>query len=345
MRRATYITGAKLHDPDFYPRSPCGERRPENHQGAFRHHFYPRSPCGERLIRPYANFAKPGFLSTLSLRRATRGGIWRYLGAGFLSTLSLRRATARRESRQQPAGISIHALLAESDYSSKIMILVFGLISIHALLAESDGQTFACWYIKEIFLSTLSLRRATPQINMMGAPVDNFYPRSPCGERPQWRTLASGIYGFLSTLSLRRATPRTEQTPPPFWISIHALLAESDQPATGRNNKNNIFLSTLSLRRATCASPFSIFWICHFYPRSPCGERRANQNVAHSQRKFLSTLSLRRATCFRIPYWFKVTISIHALLAESDSAPRITPTASRNFYPRSPCGERPVLNA
>ena len=35
-------------------------------------------------------------------------------------------------------------------------------------------------------------------------------------------------------------------------------------------------------------------------------------------------------------------ISIHALLAESDSPPSITPTASRNFYPRSPCGERPV---
>ena len=39
---------------------------------------------------------------------------------------------------------------------------------------------------------------------------------------------------------------------------------------------------------------------------------------------FLSTLSLRRATCFRIPYWFKVTISIHALLAESDVTIRRT---------------------
>ena len=34
-------------------------------------------------------------------------------------------------------------------------------------------------------------------------------------------------------------------------ISIHALLAESDEPATTGNNKYNIFLSTLSLRRAT----------------------------------------------------------------------------------------------
>ena len=39
-------------------------------------------------------------------------------------------------------------------------------ISIHALLAESD-QTFAYWYIKEmVFLSTLSLRRATRSMNI-----------------------------------------------------------------------------------------------------------------------------------------------------------------------------------
>ena len=55
------------------------------------------------------------FLSTLSLRRATLGAMQIVIIVVFLSTLSLRRATARRASRQQPAGISIHALLAESD--------------------------------------------------------------------------------------------------------------------------------------------------------------------------------------------------------------------------------------
>ena len=60
----------------------------------------------------------------------------------FLSTLSLRRATARRASRQQPAGISIHALLAESD-------------------ANRAGLN-----IRQIqFLSTLSLRRATAKVH------------------------------------------------------------------------------------------------------------------------------------------------------------------------------------
>ena len=55
---------------------------------------------------------------------------------------------------------------------------------------------------------------------------------------------------------------------------------------------------------------------------------------------FLSTLSLRRATERSQDKRGQIQISIHALLAESDRAASITPTASRNFYPRSPCGER-----
>ena len=35
-------------------------------------HFYPRSPCGERLILHMAHLMELLFLSTLSLRRATR---------------------------------------------------------------------------------------------------------------------------------------------------------------------------------------------------------------------------------------------------------------------------------
>ena len=56
------------------------------------------------------------FLSTLSLRRATlAANANKYYHGEFLSTLSLRRAT--RPVAQPPGhqGISIHALLAESD--------------------------------------------------------------------------------------------------------------------------------------------------------------------------------------------------------------------------------------
>ena len=82
---------------DFYPRSPCGERPAHfasqiHSVGISIHALLAESD----LMRPYANFAKPGFLSTLSLRRATGGHQKQY---GVL-------------------GISIHALLAESDCST-----------------------------------------------------------------------------------------------------------------------------------------------------------------------------------------------------------------------------------
>ena len=57
--------------------------------------------------------------------------------------------------------ISIHALLAESDESIKILRTVSVRISIHALLAESDISVNEIAYQRQIFLSTLSLRRAT----------------------------------------------------------------------------------------------------------------------------------------------------------------------------------------
>ena len=55
---------------------------------------------------------------------------------------------------------------------------------------------------------------------------------------------------FLSTLSLRRATDRGGDSYRSAHISIHALLAESDN--------------------ADCAY---LLGLLHFYPRSPCGER------------------------------------------------------------------------
>ena len=104
---------------DFYPRSPCGERRriPQNHlpaNGISIHallaesdlrrsasiwldkYFYPRSPCGERLTMPDLGKGNIRFLSTLSLRRATAIVSRSSISCQFLSTLSLRRATLRR---------------------------------------------------------------------------------------------------------------------------------------------------------------------------------------------------------------------------------------------------------
>ena len=73
LRRAT-IRHNKLkpRQTNFYPRSPCGERLTNRSRMAFILYFYPRSPCGERHITQRSASSLPSFLSTLSLRRATR---------------------------------------------------------------------------------------------------------------------------------------------------------------------------------------------------------------------------------------------------------------------------------
>ena len=128
------------------------------------------------------------------------------------------------------------------------------LISIHALLAESD-----------------------PPRQRHGGQPGHFYPRSPCGERH----------------SRQYICPQNRK------ISIHALLAESDIRTTileevtlyfyprspcgerrgsvAGNWRPAIFLSTLSLRRATITLIV----------------------LSTQPIRFLSTLSLRRATMGR----------------------------------------------
>ena len=78
------------------------------------------------------------------------------------------------------------------------------------------------------------------------------------------------------------------------------------------------FLSTLSLRRATHIRSIRQGTASNFYPRSPCGERRWLR-------------------CWQLA---ARDISIHALLAESDSQQPDETTRTTYFYPRSPCGER-----
>ena len=79
------------------------------------------------------------------------------------------------------------------------------------------------------------------------------------------------------------------------------------------------FLSTLSLRRATGYQRPYARPTKDFYPRSPCGERHRQSENLYPGQQFLSTLSLRRATTDMSAAWNRFTISIHALLAESDT--------------------------
>ena len=108
---------------------------------------------------------------------------------------------------------------------------------------------------------------------------------------------------------------------------------------------------------------FPTFSASNFYPRSPCGERQENMVISMEMDKnFYPRSPCGERPLFNLFWLLCHTISIHALLAESDISfmpvrctiwnfyprspcgerrpARVTPTASRNFYPRSPCGER-----
>ena len=152
---------------------------------------------------------------------------------------------------QQTRAISIHALLAESDpciptgHPGALHFYprspcgerlfngdhghIKGDISIHALLAESDAVVYDIVLMPREFLSTLSLRRATSHLSKFNTPKKYFYPRSPCGERHGPILTIIYLTLFLSTLSLRRATTQGFPALHHIFISIHALLAESDR--------------------------------------------------------------------------------------------------------------------
>ena len=219
-----------------------------------------------------------------------------------------------------------------------------------------------CQRAGKLFLSTLSLRRATSPPSVTPAASRNFYPRSPCGERPDTsntvcNVISISIHALLAESDTDMAKRLTE-----FRISIHALLAESDHapnhslclhsnfyprsPCGERHcSFGNPYKKPYFYPRSPCGErrekPRQTRTDTNFYPRSPCGERPSNGGdhysyirisihalLAESDTKFLTICQERQA------------ISIHALLAESDSQQPDGTTKTTYFYPRSPCGER-----
>ena len=140
------------------------------------------------------------------------------------------------------------------------------------------------------------MRRATLSNNSRRFVCLHFYPRSPCGERhppSQSRYADTNFY------------PRSPC---------------GERPYSGTNCSG---ANTYFYPRSPCGERLSSISLSYnaenFYPRSPCGERRGLYSRKACAILFLSTLSLRRATlCPPAVAAVAVTISIHALLAESD---------------------------
>ena len=125
-----------------------------------------------------------------------------------------------------------------------------------------------------LFLSTLSLRRATACYSPALPERYNFYPRSPCGERRHKTAKLIINVRFLSTLSLRRAT-RAGHTSQQNTLYFYPRSPCGERPSIRHISKTRTK---------------------HLYPRSPCGERHPVSRKKSRNPKFLSTLSLRRAT-------------------------------------------------
>ena len=250
--------------------------------------FYPRSPCGERLsllagllvalFSIHALLAESDtwmparqrqalrcFLSTLSLRRATTTHADnRACKTAFLSTLSLRRATAVPTLQPWHAAIFYpRSPCGERRGAYRARPQSRRLFYPRSPCGERRIQPQAAVLMPPFSIHALLAESDNTGPRQRG-PDGLFYPRSPCGERP--RAMLGGIAAPL--------------------FSIHALLAESDKIKSDRNRQNTIFLSTLSLRRATSVlhsfQPLQEL----FYPRSPCGERPSFSGHIRSIRFF-----------------------------------------------------------
>ena len=366
-RRATGRCGERGCIPfHFNPRSPHGERlSPISRLPARDPNFNPRSPHGERPAPPLMRTLNHRtFQSTLSSRRATCAAkSFAPPQNLFQSTLSSRRATM--------AGPKLLATTAHfnprSPHGERRAVRrcqkISESISIHALLTESDLKCISLRNSIGEFQSTLSSRRATCG-----------YDSTLCHRRFQstlssrratiaWASSAS-LVAFQSTLSSRRATgiPHFSKTFLRYFnprsphgerraqiqhgladrhISIHALLTESDDLSRAISPS----LEDFNPRSPHGERPLfggNTAFLRNFNPRSPHGERPDklgrclvfsydfNPRSPHGERP----PSARRGS-------EEMSISIHALLTESDRFRRGQLDHHRHFNPRSPHGERP----
>ena len=146
---------------NFYPRSPCGERPCDNSTGfayieisihalLAESDTIAGSDCSTFGISIHALLAESDPPNSLAF----------FLASSFLSTLSLRRATRHGRLGSAALHISIHALLAESDsfLQRDIHPWLRFLSTLSLRRATPIGYVTSHWFQ---FLSTLSLRRAT----------------------------------------------------------------------------------------------------------------------------------------------------------------------------------------
>ena len=165
------------------------------------------------------------------------------------------------------------------------------------------------------------MRGATTAIDSDTQFINNFNPRSPCGER---LNRSNDIFDsrYISTHAPRAGSDVLPYASvKPRRIFQPTLPVRGATVVTNQLNSSFLFQPTLPVRGATYSVSSIPSLLPDFNPRSPCGERQKMIEEMEQLNKFQPTLPVRGATHH------------HPIL--------IRPVI--NFNPRSPCGER--LNA
>ena len=234
----------------------------------------------------------------------------------FQSTHSLRSATGRVSHGYMLSRVSIHALLAECDISSKYFINQF--VSFNprtpcGVRQEHNPESFL--FLR--FQSTHSLRSAT-RMTPGSTPDTKFQSTHSLRSATQYKHRRFFSRQFQSTHSLRSATKFDIQLVKQGIVSIHALLAECDISPVGRIAHTAVSIHALL---AEC-DPYRLpqHNVIHsFNPRTPCGVRPTVCAFTPSSKSGFNP----RTPCGVRPVRLQIIgadrdVSIHALLAECD---------------------------
>ncbi len=303
--------------------------------------FNPRSPCGER---PYETI-DPGAFDGISIHAPRVGSDGRQDFRQLVHhAISIHAPRVGSDARYRLIRVQMHHFNPRSPCGERRQLgqrpAHSQPISIHAPRVGSDSWSTRHPGRFSGFQSTLPVWGATNGVYAKLDRLEHFNPRSPCGERQQhWRYIQS-CRRFQSTLPVWGATTRWAvcaagwqfQSTLPVWgattsnysmvglqnISIHAPRVGSDIQTSTRDIIDAIFQSTLPVWGATL--PAVGLWLTPIFQSTlpvwgATGRAVEATEVHHI---FQSTLPVWGAT------WMKGVFG----------------AASLYFNPRSPCGER-----
>ncbi len=240
-------------------------------------------------------------------------------------------------------------------------------VSIRATRAGRDVYHVSEAEILTWFLSARPVRAATVNAAAAVGAVPRFYPRDPCGPRPplEGRILPRRCCFYpRDPCGPRRGSSGQGRSVQP--VSIRATRAGRDKGRVMLPNESYMFLSARPVRAATSPRCWRRHLAMMFLSARPVRAAtevlrteliqalvsiratRAGRDVtspagARSARLFLSARPVRAATHALRPAPHPSPVSIRATRAGRDQFEPVHSAGGWRFYPRDPCGPRPLV--